>query len=245
MNFDTYTDRSKGFIQSAQGLALREGHQKFTPEHLLKVVLDDAEGLASGLIDKAGGNSRAALAGVEQALAAIPKVSGSGAGQVYLSPELARVFESAQKIADKAGDKFVTVERLLTRCAFVPTSMLMDCLANGQGFVDPVKFCPGRQSINIDVGTKAQRVNRLTSVAFQFPDAGQVHDMNAFFAFVGKAVPRRLHNTRRTAQLVLHISGEELLNHLSPDRYCELSASHLFPIPQNGQCLAAVIELGG
>lgn len=117
MNFDTYTDRSKGFIQSAQGLALREGHQKFTPEHLLKVVLDDAEGLASGLIDKAGGNSRAALAGVEQALAAIPKVSGSGAGQVYLSPELARVFESAQKIADKAGDKFVTVERLLLALA--------------------------------------------------------------------------------------------------------------------------------
>ena len=124
MNFDNYTDRSKGFIQSAQGLALREGHQKFTPKHLLKVLLDDAEGLAGGLIDKAGGNSRAALQGVEQALEAIPKVSGSGAGQVYLSPELARVFETAQKIAEKAGDKFVTVERLLLAIA-----MEKDCQA--------------------------------------------------------------------------------------------------------------------
>ena len=76
MNIDKYTDRAKGFLQSAQTLALREGHQQFSPEHLLKVLLDDNEGLASGLIDRAGGESRLALQAVEQALAKLPKVEG-------------------------------------------------------------------------------------------------------------------------------------------------------------------------
>ena len=84
MNFDKYTDRSRGFIQSAQSLALREGHQQFAPEHLLKVLLDDPEGLAAGLIDRSGGNSRQALSAVEAALAKRPKISGGGAGQIYL-----------------------------------------------------------------------------------------------------------------------------------------------------------------
>jgi len=117
MDFEKYTDRSRGFIQSAQSLALRDGHQQFTPEHLLKVLLDDPEGLAAGLIERSGGRSREALAGVETALAKIPKVSGSGAGQVYLAPALARVFDQAQKIAEKAGDSYVTVERLLLALA--------------------------------------------------------------------------------------------------------------------------------
>src|ERR1700758_1497137 len=117
MDFEKYTDRARGFVQSAQSLALREGHQQFTPKHLLKVLLDDPEGLASGLIDRAGGRSRMALAEVEKALAAIPKVSGSGAGQVYLAPALARVFDQAQKVAEKAGDSYVTVERLLLALA--------------------------------------------------------------------------------------------------------------------------------
>ncbi len=117
MNIDKYTDRSKGFLQSAQGLALREGHQQFTPEHLLKVLLDDPEGLAAGLIDRAGGNSRQALQLTEQALARLPKVEGSGAGQIYLSPALARVFDQAEKAAEKAGDNFVTAERLLLALA--------------------------------------------------------------------------------------------------------------------------------
>ncbi len=117
MNFDRYTDRSKGFVQSAQSLALREGHQQFAPEHLLKVLLDDEQGLAAGLIDRAGGNSRAALDATERLLAKRPKVSGSGAGQLHLSPELARIFDGAEKIAEKAGDKFVTAERLLLALA--------------------------------------------------------------------------------------------------------------------------------
>jgi len=117
MNFEIYTDRARGFVQSAQGLALREGHQQFTPEHLLKVLLDDSEGLAAGLIRKAGGQSQAALNEVEQALAKRPQVSGGGSGQLYMAPEIARVFDQAEKIAEKAGDKYVTAERLLLALA--------------------------------------------------------------------------------------------------------------------------------
>jgi ATP-dependent Clp protease ATP-binding subunit ClpB len=117
MDFEKYTERARGFVQSAQSLALREGHQQFTPEHLLKVLLDDPEGLAAGLIERSGGHSREALAAVEKALAALPKVSGSGAGQVYLSPAMARLFEQAEKVATKAGDSYVTVERLLLATA--------------------------------------------------------------------------------------------------------------------------------
>jgi ATP-dependent Clp protease ATP-binding subunit ClpB len=113
MNIEKYTERARGFIQSAQSLAMRDGHQQFSPLHLLKVLLDDSEGLAGGLIDRAGGNSRAILKATENALNKLPKVSGSGAGQVYLAPELARAFDAAEKAAEKAGDSFVTVERLL------------------------------------------------------------------------------------------------------------------------------------
>ena len=122
MNFEKYTDRSRGFVQSAQSLATREGHQQFAPEHLLKVLLDDPEGLAAGLIDRSGGNSRQALTAVEAALAKRPKVSGGGAGQVYLDPALARVFETAEKAGEKAGDSFVTVERLLLALALEKNS---------------------------------------------------------------------------------------------------------------------------
>jgi ATP-dependent Clp protease ATP-binding subunit ClpB len=130
MNFDKYTDRSRGFVQSAQSLAQREGHQQFATEHLLKVLLDDPEGLAAGLIDRSGGNSRAALAATEAALAKRPKVSGGGAGQVYLDPALARVFDVAEKAGEKAGDSFVTVERLLLALALEKSSDAGKILAN-------------------------------------------------------------------------------------------------------------------
>ena len=113
MDFEKFTERSRGFVQSAQGLALRSGHQRFAPEHLLKVILEDKEGLAANLIRVAGGRPEDALSGIERELDKLPKVEGSGAGQVYLAPETARLFESATEIAEKAGDSFVTVERLL------------------------------------------------------------------------------------------------------------------------------------
>ena len=123
MNFDRYTDRSKGFVQSGQSLALREGHQQFSPEHLLKVLLDDEEGLASGLIDRAGGRSREALAGVERALAKRPKVSG-GSGQVYVSPEIARVFDGAEKIFLHFHSQRTNA---LTLCIVCGTSIAASC----------------------------------------------------------------------------------------------------------------------
>ncbi len=113
MNFEKYTERARGFVQSAQSLAQRESHQQFTPEHLLKVLLDDPEGLCAGLIDRAGGRARDALAQTEAMLRKLPKVTGAAAGQVYLSPGLARVFTTAESAATKAKDSFVTVERLL------------------------------------------------------------------------------------------------------------------------------------
>jgi len=112
MNIEKYTERARGFIQNAQQLALGQGHQQFAPIHLLKVLLDDDEGMAAGLISKAGGDARIARAETEAALKKIPKVSGD-AGQLYLSRELARIFETAESAAQKAGDSFVTVERLL------------------------------------------------------------------------------------------------------------------------------------
>jgi ATP-dependent Clp protease ATP-binding subunit ClpB len=131
MNIEQYTERSRGFIQSAQSLAMREGHQQFSPLHLLKVLLDDSEGLAGGLIDRAGGNSRAILKATEDALNKVPKVSGGGAGQVYLAPELARAFDAAEKAAEKAGDSFVTVERLLLSLAIDRNSEAGQLLAKG------------------------------------------------------------------------------------------------------------------
>ncbi len=112
MNIEKYTERARGFIQSAQQMALGRGHQQFAPVHLLKVLMDDDQGLASGLIDRAGGDSKAVRAGVEAALNKIPQVSGDGS-QLYLSRELARVFDTAESAAQKAGDSFVTVERML------------------------------------------------------------------------------------------------------------------------------------
>ncbi|MBI3700894.1 MAG: ATP-dependent chaperone ClpB [Afipia sp.] len=130
MNIEKYTDRVKGFIQSAQSLAMREGHQQFTPLHVLKVLLDDSEGLAGGLIDRSGGNSRAILKATEDALNKMPKVSGGG-GQIYLAPATARAFDSAEQAADKAGDSFVTVERLLLALALDKDSDAGKLLANG------------------------------------------------------------------------------------------------------------------
>src|SRR5262245_60232985 len=112
MDFEKFSDRLKGFVQSAQTLAIREGNPQITPEHLLKVLLDDPEGLAAGLITKAGGRPKEALERTEAALAKLPKVSGGGA-QVHMAPALGRVLDQAEQIATKAGDSFVTVERVL------------------------------------------------------------------------------------------------------------------------------------
>ena len=116
MDFEKYTDRAKGFVQSAQMVAMREGHPQFLPEHLLKVLLDDNEGLAAGLIGRAGGNAKQALVLTEELLSKQAKVSGA-ASQPGASRDLVRLFDTAQKIAVKAGDSYVTVERMLLALA--------------------------------------------------------------------------------------------------------------------------------
>ncbi|TAH67513.1 MAG: ATP-dependent chaperone ClpB [Rhodopseudomonas palustris] len=131
MNIEKYTERARGFIQSAQSLAMREGHQQFSALHILKVLLDDPEGLAGGLIDRSGGNSRSILKSTEAALNKLPKVSGAGAGQVYLAPDTARAFTAAEQAAEKAGDGFVTVERLLLGLALDKDSEAGKLLAQG------------------------------------------------------------------------------------------------------------------
>jgi ATP-dependent Clp protease ATP-binding subunit ClpB len=131
MEIEKYTERSKGFVQSAQGLALRSGHQRLTPEHLLKILLEDKEGLCANLIRAAGGDPQTVMRAVETELGKQPRVEGSGAGQVYLSPEIARVFEQAEQIAQKAGDSFVTVERLLLALALAKETPAGKALAAG------------------------------------------------------------------------------------------------------------------
>jgi ATP-dependent Clp protease ATP-binding subunit ClpB len=116
MDIEKFTERSRGFIQSAQSLALREGNQQFTPEHLLKVLIDDEEGLAARLINAGGGRHTQVRSGAEAAVKKLPKVSG-GSGQVYLAQETARLLDNAEQIAKKAGDSFVTAEYLLLALA--------------------------------------------------------------------------------------------------------------------------------
>jgi ATP-dependent Clp protease ATP-binding subunit ClpB len=117
MDFEKYTERSKGFVQAAQGLALRRGHQLVTTEHLLKTLLDDKDGLAANLIRAAGGDPARALSAVDAEMDRLPRVEGQGAGLRGMTPELARLFESAERLAEKAGDSFVTAERLLMALA--------------------------------------------------------------------------------------------------------------------------------
>ena len=130
MNLDKYTELARGFIQSAQSMALREGHQQFTPEHILKCLLDDQQGLSSNLIEQAGGSARDAMVQTEISLSKLPKVQGTGAGQLYLAPTTARIFDNAEKIAQKAGDSFVTVERMLLALAMEKSSEAGKILAN-------------------------------------------------------------------------------------------------------------------
>src|SRR3984957_6819092 len=117
MQIEKYTDRLKTLVQSAQDLALRSGHQQITPLHVLKGLLDDEDRLAANLIEASGGRAAAVGQDVERELAKLPKVEGSGAGQVYLAPETARLFDQAEQLSQKAGDSFVTVEYMLLALA--------------------------------------------------------------------------------------------------------------------------------
>src|SRR3712207_1547055 len=118
MNLEKFTERARGFLQSAQTVAARMNHQRITPAHVLKALLEDEQGMASGLIARAGGSAEAAVREVDEALAKVPAVSGSGATQAPgLDAETIRVLDQAEQVAQKAGDSYVTVERLLLALA--------------------------------------------------------------------------------------------------------------------------------
>ncbi|OJU48672.1 MAG: ATP-dependent chaperone ClpB [Mesorhizobium sp. 61-13] len=127
MNLEKYSERVRGFIQSAQQYALNRNHQQFTPEHILKALIDDDEGFAASLIERAGGRARDVEVSVDAALDSMPKVEG-GNGQLYLAQPLAKVFSTAEELAKKAGDSFVTVERLLQALAMEKSAKTADIL---------------------------------------------------------------------------------------------------------------------
>ncbi|MCF3972649.1 ATP-dependent chaperone ClpB [Paracoccus salsus] len=122
MNMEKFTERSRGFLQAAQTIAIREENQRVVPEHLLKAMLDDDQGLAANLINRAGGDAKRVQQAVDQAVAKLPKVKGSGSGQVYVDPSMVRVLDEAEKVAKKAGDSFVPAERILMALAMVNTN---------------------------------------------------------------------------------------------------------------------------
>ncbi|WP_444453309.1 ATP-dependent chaperone ClpB [Rhodobacter capsulatus] len=120
MNMEKFTERSRGFLQAAQTIAMREGHQRVVPEHLLKALMDDDQGLSANLIKRAGGEPARVQETVDLYVSKLPKVSG-GDGQVYVEQALVRVLDEAEKLATKAGDSFVPVERMLMALAMVNT----------------------------------------------------------------------------------------------------------------------------
>ena len=127
MEFDKYTERAKTIVQGAQTLAIKAGHQQFTPEHVLKALLDDTAGLATNLIKSAGGSAHQVIDGVTAALASLPKVEG-GEGKLYMAPPTAKLFDAAQTAATKAGDEYVTAERLLQALSLQSGTKAFDIL---------------------------------------------------------------------------------------------------------------------
>ncbi|WOE75749.1 ATP-dependent chaperone ClpB [Alterisphingorhabdus coralli] len=120
MNIDKFTDRAKGFLQSAQTVAIRMNHQRISSAHIVKAMLEDSEGMAAGLIARAGGNAGVAQEEIDALLAKVPQVSGGGAQQTPgLDNDAVRLLDQAEQISEKAGDSFVTVERLLLAAALV------------------------------------------------------------------------------------------------------------------------------
>ena len=158
MEPEKYTERARGFLQNAQALALRSGHQRLTPEHLLKVLLDDPEGQAAKLIAGAGGDAKQARAGIEAELGKLPQVEGAGAGQVYMSPELARLFEQAEQLAQKAGNSFVTVERLLLALALAKDTPAAKALS-------AARVTPERLNAAIEAMRKGRRADSASAEA--------------------------------------------------------------------------------
>ena len=159
MEFEKFTERSRSFIQAAQNLVLRCNHQRLTPEHILKVLLDDYEGLVRRLIVAVGGDPEKVLEAVDRELALIPNIEGSSAGQIYLTPETVRLFEKAEQTAEKAGDSYVTAECILLALALsngTPSAQILDAAHVDSNLLE-------RAILNIRKGRKADSATADTN----------------------------------------------------------------------------------
>ena len=176
MNLEKFTDRAKGFLQAAQTVAIRMNHQRIGPEHLLKALLEDDQGMASGLIRAGGGNVEAAVRATDAALAKIPQVSGGGANQPPgLDNDSVRVLDSAEQIAQKSGDSFVTVERLLLALTLATTTpagkALADAGVKAEGLNAAINQI--RQGRSADTATAEDRYDALKKFARDLTQAAR------------------------------------------------------------------------
>ena len=197
MNLDKLTDRAKGFLQAAQTIAIRLNHQRITPDHLLKALLDDGEGMAAGLIGRAGGNAGAALAAVDAALAKLPAVTGGGAqNSPGIDNDLVRVLDSAESLAGKAGDSFVTVERLLLALALASTTAagkaLADAGVTAQGLNSAIESL--RQGRTADTAGAEDRYDALKKFARDLTEAAEAGKLDPVIG--------RDEEIRRTVQIL-------------------------------------------
>jgi len=196
MEFENYTERARGFIQSAQTLALRSNHQQLTPLHILKVLMEDKEGLAAGLIEDAGGEVARLKETLDAKFYKLPKVEGSGAGQIYLAPETARLFDGAEQLAEKNGDSFVTCETLLLAVALAEgteaAAVIMETGATPQRLREAIEnFRGGRKATSASAEDTYDALNKFA------------HDLTAAAA-EGKIDPviGRDEEIRRTIQVL-------------------------------------------
>jgi len=166
MNFDQFTDKAKATLQAAQTAALARGHQRFLPEHILYALLEDRDGIAENVIQAAGGNVTRIIERLGEELARQPRVEGSGAGQLHLAPETARLFETAQQLAKKAKDDFVTQERLLQAVAMTPgaaSKILTEEAANPQALNKAINdMRKGRSAQSANAESSFQALKKYT-----------------------------------------------------------------------------------
>lgn len=179
MDFEKFTDRSRGFIQSAQTFAHGSNHQQLTPLHLLKVLLEDKEGMASSLIEAAGGTPTRALKDVGTHLSKLTQVEGSGAGQVYIAPETAKLFEQASALSEKSGDSFVTTEILLlalTVASGTATSkILTDAGLEGETLEQAIQeMRKGRQATSAQAEDGYDALNKYARDLTQAAEEGKI-----------------------------------------------------------------------
>ncbi|WP_297972657.1 Clp protease N-terminal domain-containing protein, partial [uncultured Amaricoccus sp.] len=171
MNFEKFSERARGFVQAAQTIALRENHQRFMPEHLLKALLDDDQGLASNLIARAGGDPAAAKAAVDRAIGKLPRVEG---GDMIVDTQTAKVLAEAEKLAKQAGDSFVTVERLLTALAITRSAAndaLKEAGVTAQGLNEAINDI--RKGRTADTASAEQGYDALKKYARDLTEAAK------------------------------------------------------------------------